>query len=773
MAGGVGARLRPLTCNIPKPMMPLMNKPIMEHILKLLKEHGITEVCATLQYLPEMIKNYFEDGSDFGVNLKYYIEEIPLGTAGSVKNAQEFLDETFIVISGDVLCDINLAEAIEFHKKKRSIATLVLTREEIPLEYGVVVTTEDGNIIRFLEKPSWAEVFSDTINTGIYILEPEVLDYFEKDEVFDFSKDLFPLLLKDRQPLFGMVSDCYWCDIGSPEQYIQAHKDIFKGNVQGNFWDGSKEQGLWLGKDISWGNNCTITPPVTIGNNCRIGDNVIIEPYTVIDDNTIVDDNASIKRSIIWKNSYIGKGSEIRGSIICGKTTIKDNVSIFENAIIGEETIIEPRSTIKPGVKIWPGKTIEEECIISSNIIWGTKSSKYLFGERGISGKINIDVTPELAAKLGASFGCQLPKKSKIAVSGIDTPYIEMIKIALISGILSLGHEVFDLGNTLLPITKKAVPYHKLSGGVHLREKKNGEILIEFFDSRGTAIDKEMQRKIQHAFIRDDFQRCIPEDIKKVNSIPNFCENYITQLAENYDTDLIRQNKFVVGFSASEQNTLKVLSMFLEKLGVKPVKLKKGIQGSYDLVVIVEDHGNKIQLGVDDFYTDDTYNYLIDSIITLKSGECDCITLPLNSPRIIQDIAKKYNADVKWSKISTYEPPDPFEFIGKVIEYICANKTDFEDLLEEVPSYYWKYKTVPCPWEDKGKVIRRLMEIEDPEMKIETIEGVKLHHNKGCVLVLPDAEKPLCKIYGEGYTEEFAESITEQLIEKIKGIRDE
>ena len=224
-----------------------------------------------------------------------------------------------------------------------------------------------------------------------------------------------------------------------------------------------------------------------------------------------------------------------------------------------------------------------------------------------------------------------------------------MIKIALISGILSLGHEVFDLGNTLLPITKKAVPYHKLSGGVHLREKNNGEILIEFFDSRGTAIDKEMQRKIQHAFIRDDFQRCIPEDIKKVNSIPNFCENYITQLAENYDTDLIRQNKFVVGFSASEQNTLKVLSMFLEKLGVKPVKLKKGIQGSYDLVVIVEDHGNKIQLGVDDFYTDDTYNYLIDSIITLKSGECDCITLPLNS--LDYKILPKYNT--KWSKIST------------------------------------------------------------------------------------------------------------------------
>jgi mannose-1-phosphate guanylyltransferase/phosphomannomutase len=329
MAGGVGTRLRPLTCNIPKPMMPLMNKPIMEHILKLLKKHGITEVCATLQYLPEIIKDYFEDGTDFGVNLKYYIEEIPLGTAGSVKNAQEFLDETFIVISGDVLCDIDLTEAIEFHKRKGSIATLVLTREEIPLEYGVVVTEEHGNIIRFLEKPSWGEVFSDTINTGIYILEPEVLNYFEKDNMFDFSKDLFPLLLKDKQPLFGKISDCYWCDIGNPEQYIQAHKDIFKGNVKGNYWHGSKNQELWLGKDISWGNNCTINPPVAIGNNCRIGNNVIIDPYTVIDDNTIVDDNTSIKRSIIWKNSYIGKASEIRGGIICGKTTIKDNVSIY------------------------------------------------------------------------------------------------------------------------------------------------------------------------------------------------------------------------------------------------------------------------------------------------------------------------------------------------------------------------------------------------------------------------------------------------------------
>ncbi|HHY13496.1 MAG TPA: NTP transferase domain-containing protein [Thermoanaerobacterales bacterium] len=399
MAGGVGTRLRPLTCSVPKPMIPLMNRPIMEHILNLLKKHQINEVCATLQYLPETIKNHFQDGTDFNVNLKYYIEETPLGTAGSVKNAQEFLDETFIVISGDVLCDMDLTEAIKFHKEKKAIATLVLTREEIPLEYGVVVTSDTGEIIRFLEKPSWAEVFSDTINTGIYILEPEVLDYIKKDEMFDFSKDLFPLLLEDKQPMFGMISNCYWCDIGNPEQYIQSHKDIFDKNVKGDFWSLDKKEGIWLGKDIRIGKGSKIIPPVAIGNNCIIGDNVIIEPYSVIGDNTIINDNTSLKRSIVWKNNYIGKGVESRGCIICNKTTIKDNVSIFENAIIGDETILEPGSIIKPGIKIWPGKTIEENSTISENIIWGVKSSKYLFGERGVFGKTNVDITPETAAK--------------------------------------------------------------------------------------------------------------------------------------------------------------------------------------------------------------------------------------------------------------------------------------------------------------------------------------------------------------------------------------
>ncbi len=214
MAGGEGTRLRPVTCGIPKPMVPVLNKPVMEYTLELLKEHNITEVAATLAYFPAVITDYFGDGGDFGIKLKYYIEHTPLGTGGSVKNAEDFLSDTFIIISGDALTDIDLERAVKFHREKSSKATLVLKRVSVPLEYGVVITDENGKITSFMEKPSWGEVFSDTINTGIYILEPEVLDYYKKGDNFDFSKDLFPKLLNDNIPMYGYVTKDYWNDIG-------------------------------------------------------------------------------------------------------------------------------------------------------------------------------------------------------------------------------------------------------------------------------------------------------------------------------------------------------------------------------------------------------------------------------------------------------------------------------------------------------------------------------------------------------------------------------
>ncbi len=232
MAGGFGTRLRPLTCNTPKPMVPLANKPMMHHIVDLLKQHGITDLIASLFFFPDVITCYFGDGSRFGVTMKYVRADADYGTAGSVRNATYGMNERIMVISGDVLTDFDLTAAIRFHEEKKAKATIVLTHAKNPLQFGVVITAADGKITRFLEKPSWGEVFSDTINTGIYILEPEVLEMIPYREDYDFSKDLFPLLLRQDAGLYGCVADGYWRDIGNLNEYQDAHIDILNGVVK-------------------------------------------------------------------------------------------------------------------------------------------------------------------------------------------------------------------------------------------------------------------------------------------------------------------------------------------------------------------------------------------------------------------------------------------------------------------------------------------------------------------------------------------------------------
>ena len=199
MAGGEGSRLRPLTSNQPKPMMPLANRPMMEHIVGLLKRHGFDEIVVTLAFMPNVIRNYFGDGSEFGVRMVYATEEHPLGTAGSVRNAMGELDERFLVISGDVLTDIDLEKVVGFHEERSALATIALVRVEDPLEFGIVITHDDGSIERFLEKPTWGQVFSDTINTGIFVLEPQIFDYIDADRPVDFSSEVFPAILEAGQ----------------------------------------------------------------------------------------------------------------------------------------------------------------------------------------------------------------------------------------------------------------------------------------------------------------------------------------------------------------------------------------------------------------------------------------------------------------------------------------------------------------------------------------------------------------------------------------------
>lgn len=231
MAAGVGTRLHPLTKDIPKPMVPIAGRPLMEHIVYLLRSHGFTDLVANLHYLPEKIQNYFGDGLRFGVKLKCSYEPELMGTAGGVKNNQEFLDATFVVVSGDALTDINLEAFLRFHKQKGAMASIALKPMEEVERFGVVIIDSEGRITSFQEKPKKEEALSNLVNTGIYIFEPEIFDYIPTGEVYDFGKHLFPRLAAERAPFYGYVTEDYWCDVGNLEAYSKAQKDVEQGKV--------------------------------------------------------------------------------------------------------------------------------------------------------------------------------------------------------------------------------------------------------------------------------------------------------------------------------------------------------------------------------------------------------------------------------------------------------------------------------------------------------------------------------------------------------------
>ena len=313
MAGGEGTRLRPLTSNQPKPMVPIVGKPCMEHIVELLKLHGFEDIIVTTAFLPQAIRSYFGDGESLGVDIGYSVEESPLGTAGSVRLAAGRLDDTFLVISGDALCDVDLTSLVEFHREKKASVTIGLKAVENPLEFGIVVTDEEGRVERFLEKPSWGQVFSDTINTGIYVLEPEVLQHIPTDRPYDFSKELFPLLLEMGRPIYGHVFDGYWQDIGNLDQFRQANIDALEERVRLNIAGIRIRGNVWLGDGVDLDDLDAIEGPAYIGSYCRIGRGARVGPHVVLATSVTVRERGRVVRSMVDSSTYIGRSSRGRG----------------------------------------------------------------------------------------------------------------------------------------------------------------------------------------------------------------------------------------------------------------------------------------------------------------------------------------------------------------------------------------------------------------------------------------------------------------------------
>lgn len=825
MAGGEGSRLRPLTIGRPKPMVPMVSKPVMGHILDLLKRHGITEVVVTLHFMPEAIQSYFGDGHSLGMEIHYAIEETPLGTAGSVKNAQEYLDDTFLIISGDAVTDINLEQVIAFHQAKKAEATITLYRVPNPLEYGVIITDADGRITQFLEKPSWGEVISDTVNTGIYVIEPAVLDLIEAGVPTDWSKDVFPQLLKTGRALYGYVADGSWTDVGDIAEYMRANSDVLYRRVR------TEEPGKHIGGDVWVGEGVEIAPdaqlygPIYLGNAVKIKGGVIIHGPTVIRHYTIVDNRAHIDRSIIWRNSYIGEGAEIRGAIVGRQCTVKSKAVLFEGVVLGDNSIVGEGAVLHANVKIWPEKEIEPGATVKTSIIWGARGRRVLFGRFGVTGVVNVDLTPEFAARLGAAFGATLPKGSTATINRDPHRSPRMIKRAIISGLPSAGIHVQDLRSVPIPVARYYTRVSHAAGGVHVRLSPFDQRVVDirFFDGQGRNLNKNVERNIERIFFREDFRRVYLNEIGTIEYAPQVVETYTKGFLAAVNTEAIRQAGFRIVVDYAYAPSAEVLPSILSALGVEVIPLASHVDGDkmsvppeeFDqelkkltlITGVLDAHlGARLDVGGEKiFIVDHQGRYVPEPIasaamasLALQTHPGGTIVVPVHMPSIFDQIANQWGGRIVRCKVDShdlmemsacegvimaadgsgnyvfpqFQPTiDGMMAIVKLLEFLAIQQTSLAEVVSKLPAFYLEHRDVSCPWEVKGTVMRLLNE-QYKDRRAELIDGIKiLLGEREWVLVLPDPDYPKFHIYAEARSASEVRDLADRYVRIVEGFQ--
>lgn len=814
MAGGFGTRLRPLTNNLPKPMIPMANRPMMEHIVELVRDHGMTDLVTLLYFQPETIERHFGDGSAFGVRMTYLTATEDYGTAGAVKFAAPNLRGPCLVISGDLLTDFDLTRAIAFHQERQAVATILLTRVENPLQYGLVITDEEGRIIRFLEKPTWSEVFTDTVNTGIYILQPEALEFIPPRTEFDFSRDLFPLLMREEQPLYGYVAAGYWRDVGDLIEYRLAHRDILAGLVKVNL-PGSRVAGLdraiWLGEGSRVDFTAALRGNVLIGRHARVEANARIA-NSVIGDRCVIQEGASIADSVLWGDVRVGRGAVLTENVVGTGSEVRARARLFEGALIGDHCRIGEDSVVKADVKVWPQKVVEEGATLSTSLVWGSKWSRSLFSAYGVTGIANAEISPEFAAKLGACFGATLRQRAIVRTSRDPHRSSRMINRALICGLLSAGVDVHDLRVTPVPLVRYKMGSQGALAGIHVRRSPFDPELVDikFFDERGLDISSNRERSIERLFFREDFRRASVEAVGRL-SFPEYdVEYYLDGLRAFVDPAALRGRRLKMVIDYSYGSASLVFPSILGDLGCEVIALNAYIDEDRltktaeefrralhqlsdivrtlgaDLGVLMDAGAEKIFLVDDkgDLVPDDLALCLV-ALLVLRTQPRGALGVPITASSVLDDLARAQGVPLIRTRLapralmetaaredvvfvgdgmggyifSRFQPAfDGMLATVKLLEMLAREGARLHELARQVPQRFTVRDQVSCPWERKGAVMRRLLEATRHE-RVDLTDGVKVFRDDAWAVLYPDQDRAAFHLVAEAPSRPRAEAM--------------
>ncbi|MCR4614755.1 MAG: NTP transferase domain-containing protein [Clostridiales bacterium] len=749
MAGGEGSRLRPLTCDIPKPMARLCGRPVIEYIFDLLIKNGVEDVDVSLGYLPEVIYEKYSEGKYRSLNLNFVTEETPMGTAGGVRFALSgSTSEPFIVISGDAMCDFDLAGAVRFHNRNGAAATLIGTRVEDPREYGLIHTDASGRITGFTEKPPWGQATVNLANTGIYIIGPECLEMIPKDKKYDFSKDLFPKMLERKMPLFCCESDGYWCDIGDIEAYLKCQRDMLDGRIKCGLRSVS---GNIFCKDKLPAGNYKIEPPVYLGEQVEIGNDAVLGPYAVIDDGCFVGDVAKIRSSVMLPNSYAAGNVSATGAIMCSGSTSKRGASLFEGSVLGAGSTLGAGSSVKPGKLIWPEKNIESFMTVNENVKYGHNGGD-IFGDHGIGGDGGVELTPEICAEIGEAVGSI--KSCRRAGIGCDGTIVsKMIMYSIISGIMAAGGHIWSFGECFETQLSFLTSFCGLETGIFI--KGTGTPEIKVCSEGGLTIPRNLEREIEKRLVKKEFNRCSQENLRDVADMSGIKMMYCRELMRqapyelrNVSADIQCSNEFIKSILKDA-----MLKLYCGKSDRPCFKIN---ESGTDAAAFDED-GTLIP-----------FEKLLAVCCCHEMKNGNDIALPFDAPYVMESLASAFgrkvfrylsspadNSDSAARRLAAKQlwVRDGLFLTVRTLSIMNEERKTLKELLREIPDFYVEKKSYIL-----NVLPSQLSEIigdraESPE---KIAQGLLLKKENGRLLITPSRSGKLVNVIAEADKQEIA-----------------
>ncbi|CAM4130926.1 nucleotidyltransferase [Bacillus manliponensis] len=775
LAGGKGTRLRPLTCNLPKPMLPLLQKPVMEYSIELLKRHGITEIAVTVQYMSSIIQNYFGDGSKWGVKLHYFEDSPPLGTAGSVKQAEDFLDEPFVVISGDALTDFHLSAGIDFHQSSEKLVTMFIKEVTNPLPFGSVVMNQFHEIVKYIEKPSWNEVVSNTVNTGIYIMDPEIFSYIPPHMFFDFSQHVFPLL-ENKEVMYGYVADGYWLDIGTFSQYRKAQFDLLAKKVHVPIPYTEVLPMVWIGNDVTIEKGTKIHGPAFIGEGSIIQTGAVIEPYSIVGKHSIISAYTHMQKSIVLSNTHVGKRCELIGTTVGASTIVEDGVTLFEKSVVADSCRIGRNTVIKAKGKVWPEKVIHSGAIVASSGVAEYENVSSFLQKSRMLGRSNFDITPQVVVKLAMAYGSLFGECEKLLIGSSSHADAQMFKHIFLHAIHTVGLNTIECQEAHEACFRYAVEKMNVAGGVFIYRGNDEKIVIELCDENGMGLTHKKQKEIENLYTAESFRYVESKKLGSNEIAYISAQSYVNEALDCVDVEAIRKSRFHLLINKWDETLQPLLLEFLQKLGCtvtwvyatdqkEHIKLLMKSSQSH-MAIMFRDEGKTFELY--DLYGNVYQNTNCEEIevpdvllekeacfypLSLKIGDCYHLFY-------VRDEEKK-SLKMRWKQDILFR-------IGKLLELVSVEEKILPNMLMKSPPLYLLCEEVRCSWNEKGKVLGMLLR-DTKELEFEVLEGIKFTHaEEEWSYIVSDVSQPKFFVYSHAKTPIIAKENIKNIVEKIR-----